>query len=212
MPVCRLQTDPTNPLEAVESYQEGANLLSQARWIARPSPVAARTFKLHSTPSSPRRAAAWPLEIEPPAARGRRWRWRRSTTQGSRRCRARSTWRRPRLQKPKLALATACGHGQSLACGLPPPPRCLGASVGQLSSASPSYIHAGRRARAIHPSPETGQAAARLAEHNDHAGLTGTGSRRREARSQESPITTEGPGAKGPGAMGPGAERPGAEI
>ena len=55
--------------------------------------------------------AAWPLEIEPPAARGRRWRWRRSTTRGSRRCRARSTWRRSRLQKPKLALATACGHG-----------------------------------------------------------------------------------------------------
>ena len=55
MPVCRLQTDPTNPLEAVESYQEGANLLSQARWIARPSPVVARTFQLHSTPSSARR-------------------------------------------------------------------------------------------------------------------------------------------------------------
>ena len=99
LPVCRLQTDPTNPLEAVESYQEGANLLSQARWVARPSPVVARTFQLHSKPSSARRAAAWPTQTEPPPARGRRWRWRRWTTQGSRRCRARSTWHRPRLQK-----------------------------------------------------------------------------------------------------------------
>ena len=32
MSACRLKTDPTNPLEAVESYQEGADLLSQARW------------------------------------------------------------------------------------------------------------------------------------------------------------------------------------
>jgi hypothetical protein len=41
----RLKTDPTNPLEAVESYQEGADLLSQARWVAQPAPVVARSFK-----------------------------------------------------------------------------------------------------------------------------------------------------------------------
>ena len=124
-----------------------------------------------------------------------------------------------RLRLPAaMATSLACVASlASLACGLPPPPRCLGASVGQLPSAPPSYIHAGRRARAIHPAPEAGQAAARLAEHDDHAGLAGTGSRRREARSQERPdhhgeAWCEGAWRKGPGAMGPGAERPSAEI
>jgi len=49
---CRLKTDPTNPLEAVESYQEGADLLSQARWVAQPTPMVARNFQLYSAPSS----------------------------------------------------------------------------------------------------------------------------------------------------------------
>ena len=51
-PACRLKTDPTNPLEAVESYQEGADLLSQARWVAQPAPVVARNSQLYSAPSS----------------------------------------------------------------------------------------------------------------------------------------------------------------
>ena len=85
---------------------------------------------------------------------------------------------------------------------LPPPPRWLGASVGQLPSAPPSCIHAGRRARAIHHAPKAGQAAARLAEHNRHAGLAGISSRRREAR-----LPQRGPLGRGPSA----AERPGAE-
>ena len=52
MSPCRLKTDPTNPLEAVESYQEGADLLSQARWVAQPTPMVARNFQLYSAPSS----------------------------------------------------------------------------------------------------------------------------------------------------------------
>lgn len=43
-PACRLKTDPTDPLQAVESYQEGADLLSQARWVAQPAAVVARSF------------------------------------------------------------------------------------------------------------------------------------------------------------------------
>ena len=42
-PACRLKTDPTDPLQAVESYQEGADLLSQARWVAQPAAVVARS-------------------------------------------------------------------------------------------------------------------------------------------------------------------------
>ena len=169
--------------------------------------------------------AAWPLEIEPPAARGRRWRWRRSTTRGSRRCRARSTWRRSRLQKPKLALATACGHGHVPGVrGVPGVPghgcrRLRGASVPRWASCRarhlPAYTQVEERVRFIlhqklgkpqHDSQNTtttpaSPARARVEERPDH---------------KRGPITTErpgakGPGAKGPGAMGPGAKGPGAE-
>ena len=155
--------------------------------------------------------AAWPLEIEPSAARGRRWRWRRWTTQGSRRCRARSTWRRPRLQKPKLALATACGHGHVPGVrGVPGVPghgcrRLRGASVPRWASCRahhlPTYTQVEERVRFIlhqklgkpqHDSQNTtttpaSPARARVEERPDH---------------KRGPITTERPGAKGPGERG----------
>ena len=130
-------------------------------------------------------------------------------TRGSRRCRARSTWRRSRLQKPKLALATACGHGHVPGVrGVPGVPghgcrRLRGASVPRWASCRahhlPTYTQVEERVRFIlhqklgkpqHDSQNTtttpaSPARARVEERPDH---------------KRGPITTERPGAKGPGA------------
>ena len=50
-----------------------------------------------------------------------------------------------------------------------------------------TFQHAGRRACAIHHAPKAGQAAARLAEHNVHAGLVGISSSRRGPAAAERP-------------------------
>ena len=229
--MCRLQTDPTNPLEAVESYQEGANLLSQARWIARPSPVAARTFRLHSTRAAHagrlpgRSRLSHPLLVAGDGDGGAGRPKDREDAEHARHGAALG-FRSPnwRLRLP-AAMATSLASVASLAslamaAAAFAVPRCLAGPAVERTT----FLHT-RRSKSACDSSCTRSWASRSTTRRTRRprrprrhGLTSKrGPMPREARSQERPdhkrrpTTTERLGAKGPGAKGPGAERPGAE-